>query len=152
MAHRNRTPMLARPLTAALLLSATLYAQDRPHSFNDRENLTLFSVDALARTLDWQSTRMRLADPCKCYHEAELPASIAQSSGRMLGYSLAVVVVVHEAARLAHRGGHHKIERFLPAFDALYDGRTVMSNYTLQPNAIASKLPLSPTTLKGQPR
>lgn len=120
----------------ALILSGTAIAQEptaKPHAFLDRTNLALFSADALVRSLDAQSTRMRLTDPCKCYHEDQLPPVIVQSTPRMVAYSLTVAAVVEGAAYLAHRTGHHRIERLIPLLDIAGDGSTVTKNYTLHP-------------------
>jgi hypothetical protein len=118
------------PIIAAIHAQQARDAAAR-HSFNDRENLTLFSADLLTRTLDWQSTRMLLTNPCKCFHETQLPEAIVSSSPRMLSYSLAVAGVVHGAAYLAHKTGHHKLERVIPMLDILGDGEAVINNYAI---------------------
>jgi hypothetical protein len=106
----------------------------RVHAFNDRENLALFGADLLVRTLDWQSTRMLLTNSCKCFREKELPPSIVQSSPRLLTYSLVVASAVHGAAYLAHRSGHHRLERLIPVLDIVGDGEAVTNNYAISGN------------------
>src|SRR5271163_2631459 len=111
-----------KAILAAILLTGSVAAAQEPlheHSFNDRTNLALFSADALVRTLDWQSTRMNLSHG---FIESSLPNSIAGSTPKMLGYSLAVAAGVHGLAYIAHRKGFHKIERLLPMIDIAYDG------------------------------
>lgn len=123
--------IIALVCLSASIASAQSSEPAKVHSFNDRENLALWSADALVRTLDWQSTRMLLSNPCKCFYEKQLPPQIVNSSGRMLAYSLAVSGAVHLGAYVAHKRGHHKIERLIPMLDIAGDGEAVVSNYAI---------------------
>lgn len=106
-------------------------APEKPHRFFDKTNIALFSADALVRTLDAQSTRAFETNPCKCFHEEYLPDSIAKSTPKMYGYSLAVSGALIGVAYLAHRTHHHRIERLIPIADIGYDGRLVVNNWML---------------------
>lgn len=130
---------------ALILVGAAAHAQEtaKPHAFFDRTNLALFSADALVRSLDAQSTRKVLTDPCKCFVETSLPPEIVQSTPRMYGYSIGVAAAVMGGAYLAHRTHHHRIERLIPMLDIVYDGRLAINNYRLSApaQAPASHLP-----------
>lgn len=113
----------------ALWMAQVALGQSSPppeHYFNDRLNLGLFSADLLVRTLDWQSTEHNLGNG---WQESSLPKGLAGNSGAMLGYSLGVAGAVHGTAWIAHKTGHHRIERILPMLDITYDGRCVVGNY-----------------------
>jgi hypothetical protein len=121
-------------LAIVMLLTSSLAAQETSkHKFMDKQNIALFSADALVRTLDWQSTTKFMHDPCHCYVEDYLPNSIAGNSPVMLVYSLGVSTSIMGLSYLAHRTGHHKIERLIPVGDVVYDGRLVVGNYRLHP-------------------
>lgn len=120
-----------KAILAAVLIVSSGGAAQEPHSFNDKTNLALFSADMLARTLDWNSTRMILGNPCKCFKEDQLPMVIAGSSSKLLAYSLSVSAAVHGAAFLAHKTGHHKLERLIPMLDIIGDGSTALHNYAI---------------------
>ncbi len=119
-----------------LTLTTLCVAQEPVHAFNDRTNLALFSADALVRTLDAQSTRMRLTDPCRCYHEDHTP-TISSTSAGQYAYSLGITAGLVGLSYLAHKTGHHRIERLIPAIDIVHDGRAVAGNYTIAaPSAV----------------
>jgi hypothetical protein len=123
-----------RLAVVALVLTATANAQDRPakpHAFFDKTNLALFSADALVRSLDAESTRAFMTAPCRCYREEVLPSAIVSTSPRMYGYSLGVAGAMVGLSYLAHRTGHHRLERLIPAADAAFDSRYVVQNYRL---------------------
>jgi hypothetical protein len=126
--------------TAALLIVFALAtfagAQEtpaKPHAFLDRTNLALFSADALVRSLDAESTRAFMTASCRCFKEEVLPVAIASSTPRMYAYSLGVAGAMVGAAYLAHRTGHHRLERLIPAGDAAFDSRYVVQNWRLTP-------------------
>ncbi len=119
-----------------LALTAARVAQEPTHAFFDRTNLALFSADTLVRTLDAQSTRMRLEDPCRCYQEDHTPTVSSATAGQY-AYSLGISGALVGLAYLAHRTGHHRIERLIPAYDVIYDSHAVVGNYTVQ-SSIAS--------------
>jgi len=140
------------PSKALLILTLCLpaVAQDptaKPHAFFDRTNLALFSVDALTRTLDAESTRANIENSCRCYVETSVPQSIAASTPKMYGYSLGIAAGIEGMAYLAHRTHHHKIERLLPLFDTLGDGREVLHNYSIS----GYLPPITPRIAKGSP-
>lgn len=101
----------------------------QPHVFFDRYNVALFSADALVRSLDAQSTRSFMTNPCHCMSETTLPDSIAGSTPKMYAYSLGVSAGVVGLTYLAHKTGHHKIERIIPMVDIGYSVRNVSGNY-----------------------
>lgn len=112
------------------LIALPLPAQDKKeHVFFDKTNMALFSADALVRSLDAQSTRSFMTNPCKCIREAYLPNYIVSSTPRMYAYSLGVSAGLVGMAYLAHKTHHHKLERLIPAMDIAYDGRLVLGNY-----------------------
>src|ERR1700744_184046 len=99
-----------------LSLTTSAFAQEapkKPHPFFDRTNIALFSADFLTRTMDAQSTRMKLTDPCKCFVEENTPTVSARTSTQY-AYSLGVAGGVMGLSWVAHKTGHHKIERILP--------------------------------------
>jgi hypothetical protein len=118
-----------------LLAAAIAPAQEpaaHPHVFLNKTNLALFSADFLARTMDAQSTRRFMTNPCRCFVEASVPWA-ADSSVKMYGYSLGVASAFMGLSYLAHRTGHHRLERVLPAWDIPYETHLVVSNYRLTP-------------------
>lgn len=120
---------------AILALTTSVLAQDtpkKPHNFFDKQNVTLFTADALVRSLDAQSTRAFMTDPCKCFVEAVLPNSIVDSSPKMYSYSLGFAAGMMGLSYVAHRMGHHKIERLIPMLDIGFDGEAVVKNYNLK--------------------
>lgn len=100
------------------------------HVFFDRYNVALFSADTLIRTLDAQSTRSFMTNPCHCMSETTLPDSIAGSTPRMYLYSIGVSAGVVGLTYLAHKTGHHKLERIIPMVDIGYSVRNVSGNYS----------------------
>lgn len=122
-------------LAIALLISGVAAAQEpakpKPvHAFLDKTNLALFSADALVRSLDAQSTRAKLTNPCHCFYENQLPSWIAGSTPRMYTYSLAVTGAVVGGAWILHKTRHHKLERLLPIADTAWDGGLVICNWS----------------------
>jgi hypothetical protein len=122
-------------ISVALLISTSLFAQEKPktHNFFDKENITLFSADALVRSLDAQSTRRMLSNPCHCFEEKQLPKAIANSTPTMYAYSLGFSAGMMGLSYLAHKTHHHKIERLIPMIDIVLDGSAVGHNYALRP-------------------
>lgn len=120
-------------LAIALLLSGVAAAQTppKPHAFNDKFNLALFSADLLVRSLDVQSTRANLSNPCKCYKEDSLPMSIAGSTPKMLGYSIGMVGLNVGVAYLLHKTNHHRMERMMPMIDIGRETKYVANNYAI---------------------
>ena len=100
------------------------------HHFIDKTNLALFSADFLVRSLDAESTRRFMDAPCRCFVEKDI-GSIADSGPRMYSYSLGIAGVAVGVAYVLHRTGHHRLERFVPVADALYDSQYVVENYRL---------------------
>jgi hypothetical protein len=120
-------------LTLALL-SASAFGQAIPtesvHPFFDKTNLALFSAEVLVRTLDAQSTRMDLTNPCKCYVESNT-SSASSSNATQYAYSLGVAGAYIGGSYFLHRMGHHRLERILPMFDIAFDGHAVAHNYSI---------------------
>ena len=131
----NKFKSIAKIIAFTLLLPAFVSAQtteptaQKPHVFFDKTNMTLFSADALVRSLDAQTTRSFMTNPCKCMVEANLSNAIASSTPRMYAYSLGVSAGVVALSYIAHRTHHHKIERLIPMIDIAYDGQAVIRNY-----------------------
>ena len=119
---------------SVLALAVTVNAQELPHkehAFFDKTNLALFSADALVRSLDAQSTRSFETNNCRCISEKYLPQAIVSSSPKMYSYSLGMTGLVIGAAYVAHKTGHHRIERLVTMVDIAQDGRDVAGNYNL---------------------
>ena len=120
--------------SALILSSVAAIAQDKPqpakpHTFFDMKNVALFSTDALARSLDAQSTRSFMTNSCKCIQETSLPNYIVSSTPRMYAYSLGVSAGLVGLSYIAHKTHHHKIERIIPMVDIGYSVRNVSGNY-----------------------
>lgn len=123
---------VAGMLCGSHLTGCSAQAQEpakKSHVFFDRANVALFTTDALVRTLDAQSTRSFMTNPCGCMIETSLPQSVAASTPTMYGYSVGVTGAMVALSYAAHRTGHHKLERWIPAADAGYDGRIVVENW-----------------------
>lgn len=124
-------------LAAALMITTSAMAQlpDAPkshaHKFFDKENVILFAGDITTRTLDAASTHHFLSNPCGCFHEVDLPNSIATHQATMYAYSLSVSAGLIGLSYIAHKTHHHKIERLIPVADIAYDGELVGHNYSL---------------------
>lgn len=119
-------------LQLGLVMATTLQAQTpltpaKPHAFFSRTNLALFSADSLVRSLDAHTTNEILRGPTKGV-ENNVPFATGTDAGTW-AYSLGVSGGVIGLAYLAHRTGHHKIERLIPQVDIVNDGRDVLGNY-----------------------
>lgn len=116
---------------AALPLQAQTPLPKAHDDFLSKRNLALFSADMLVRSLDAQSTNANLFSKCGCYREDNIAFATGTRAGTW-GYSLGVSGAVIGLSYVAHRTGHHKIERMLPAMDVMYDGKDVLNNYAVR--------------------
>jgi hypothetical protein len=124
---------LASKLFAAALLFHAIHAfSQEKHVFFDKQNVVLFSADALVRTLDAESTRANLTNTCKCFTEQNTAWASGTTAGQY-AYSLGFSASMMGLSYLAHRTGHHRIEKLIPAYDIAYDGHAVIHNWTLSP-------------------
>ena|ERR1700744_4652043 len=126
-----------KSLSAVFILALTTSAiaqnrPTRPSPFVNKENITLWTADALVRALDAESTRHNLTDPCRCFHETSLPGAIAGSTPRMYGYSFGVTGVVVVGSWVAHRTHHYRVERVIPMIDIGWDSRSVENNWRIR--------------------
>jgi hypothetical protein len=117
-------------LCVATLQAQTPLSPPHDHKFFDKTNLSLFSADFLTRTLDAKTTEDFLHNPCGCFHEQNIPFATGTRVGTY-GYSLGIAGVVVGLSYVAHRTGHHKLERLIPLEDVGYDGRLVINNIKL---------------------
>lgn len=118
-------------LCALTLTAASQEPTIKPERFFNRTNLTLFSADALARTLDAQSTRRFLDAPCKCYQEAVIPFATGSSVGTYV-YSYGVVAGLIGTSYLFHHLGHHRLEHLPQMIDIVVETPAIVSNYQLR--------------------
>lgn len=103
------------------------------HKFFDKTNIVLFSADALTRTLDAQSTERLLNNPCKCFKEDTIPFITGKGNTATYLFSYAITGGLLGVSYLAHRKGHHLVERLIPVGDIVFDGSAVVNNYSQHP-------------------
>jgi hypothetical protein len=124
-------------ILAVALITPTIAQAKQDEPFFSKTNVALFSADALIRGLDAESTRRNLTNPCHCFVEDNTPAISAKTWSEYT-YSLGVTSGIVAMSYLAHRTGHHRIEKLIPMIDVAYDAPQVAHNYL-----IANKRPLS---------
>ena len=95
-------------LLAVLLLSAPLYAQEKPCNFWRAFNVALFSANAGIQVADLALTEHRLGQGW-----IELNP-LGQSRGARVGIKAFAVGMPIGLAYLCHRVGWHKAEKFMP--------------------------------------
>lgn len=121
---------LSMVLLASIAHAQALPDAPPPHTFINKTSLALMGGEVLARSLDAQSTRANLTNPCKCYRETSI-GGIAGSNGRMWAYSMGMAGVVITSSYVAHKLGWHKLERLPMMVDIALDGRSAMHNYAI---------------------
>jgi hypothetical protein len=121
--------MKAIILALALIASTVAHAQANEPFFS-KTNVALFTADALVRSLDAESTRRNLTNPCHCFVEDNTPAISAKTWSEYT-YSLGVTSGIVAMSYLAHRTGHHRIEKLLPMLDVAYDAPQMIHNYSI---------------------
>jgi hypothetical protein len=123
-------------ILAVALITPTIAQAKQDDPFFNRANVALLTADALVRSLDAQSTRRNLTNPCHCFVEDNTPAISAKTWSEYT-YSLGVTGGIIGLSYIAHRTGHHRLEKLLPMIDISYDAPQVAHNYL-----IAGKRPL----------
>jgi hypothetical protein len=83
---------------------------DSPHRFWDRTNLALFSGIAITRGMDYASTRNFEA---RGRQEILLPEDVVHNSAGFASLEAAGAMTSVGISYLLHRGGHHKLERWM---------------------------------------
>lgn len=93
-------------------LDSRLRGNDKKHThrFWDRQNKLLFAAGIAGRAADTITTRQLMN---RGGREWILPQRVADSDGLMTAYSAGAHAASWGLAYLAHRTGHHKIERIL---------------------------------------
>ena len=99
------------------------------HRFFDRTNILLFSGVAVARGLDYASTRNMLA---RGREEILLPDDVVKSSAGFPALEAAGAATSIGISYILHRTGHHKLERWLSIGHIGVTGFGVARNYSLK--------------------
>jgi hypothetical protein len=124
-------------LQLAVLAALPPQAQT-PLSNNDflsKKNLTSFTLDVTTRSLDAYSTNRLLYGPCiGCYKEVNVAWVTGTREGIWL-YDEGVSGGIIGLSYLAHRLGHHKIERLIPSIDVSIVAPDVVHNLRLNPRS-----------------
>jgi hypothetical protein len=100
-----------------------------PHHFFDRTNVLLFSGIAIARVLDYTSTRNMLA---RGREEKLIPDDVVYSTPGFVSLEAAGVATSIGISYFLHRKGHHKIERWLSIGHITVTGFGAVRNYALE--------------------
>ena len=117
-------PLAVRPVKPAL----------PPHRFLDLRNSLAIGAFGVALAADSYSTQRALAYPG--VHEANpLARPFVSSRGGQIAYSGAGFVLFAGGMYLAHRTGHHKIERFAPWIAAGWEA--VLAGWNMHEVALA---------------
>jgi hypothetical protein len=99
------------------------------HHFFDRTNILLFSGVAVARGLDYASTRNMLA---RGRQEILLPDDVVKSSAGFPALEAAGAATSVGISYICHRTGHHKLERWFSIGHIGVTGFGVARNYSLK--------------------
>jgi hypothetical protein len=99
------------------------------HRFWDRKNILLFSGVAVARGLDYASTRNMLA---RGREEILLPDDVVKNAEGFPALEAAGTATSIGISYIFHRTGHHKLERWFSIGHISVTGFGVARNYSLK--------------------
>ncbi len=122
-------PVNAQTFAVAASVPAAPIPHIPQHRFWDRENVFLFSGVAVARGLDYASTRNMLA---RGRQEILLPDDVVNSSAGFPALEAAGVATSVGISYIFHRTGHHMLERWLSIGHISVAGFGVARNYSLK--------------------
>jgi hypothetical protein len=123
----TRAPKITAAALPAALPAAPTPAQE--HAFWDRTNITLFSGIAVARGMDYASTRNFQA---RGRQEILLPQDVVNNSAGFAGLEAAATMTSVGISYLLHRTGHHTLERWLSIGHISVTGFGDVRNYALE--------------------
>ena len=110
-----------------LLLCIAVGAQDTPHHFWDRKNITLHSAAIVLMAIDLGQSRSRIASG-NWREDNPLARPFMGSNGGAVGIGIISAVGPVGISWWAHRSGHHRIERLIPAGYAASSGVAIAHN------------------------
>ena len=90
------------------------------------------AADFSMRQLDTLSTRQKLTDPCRCFHESNIPV-IASTTPGMVLYGLGVTAGLTASSYWLYKHHHDTLSKLPLLIDGVYDGRDVVHNFRLKP-------------------
>lgn len=145
---KHRLPFWQKTAATIVILTCTGFAQlpDAPrHRFLDRTNVALFSSDAAAISMDGLSTqaflRTGLFDEINPVTRMFGDSRQGTAGACALGFAAVV-----GGSYLAHRTGHHRLERILPMVVAGVEAGFAIHNRTLQisrlPAGVLPRIPV----------
>jgi hypothetical protein len=120
-------PMNALPAAPSAMI-VLKKKQPEPHRFLDTTNALAISSVAAALTADALSTQKGLSLP-GFYEMNPIARSFVQTRAGAAAYSAGSFGLLTGAMYMAHKTGHHKLERILPFATAGWEGLLSFRNY-----------------------
>jgi hypothetical protein len=131
-------PLSAPATTALPAAPAVLVKPESQHRFLDLKNSVGFAALAAGLTGDALSTQKGLGQPG--FHEMNPVARpFVQSRPGAALYSAGSFALMGGGMYLAHKTGHHKVERVLPFALAAWEGLLTYHNYHLISNSASQR-------------
>jgi len=106
--------MRSAVLVVAMLIAVVVRAAE--HKFVDAANVALWSANAAVQVIDYRVTQSKLA---RGYVELN---PLGQSRGERIALKATAAVAPIPFSWLAHKTGHHRIERLIPALSLVPAG------------------------------
>jgi len=102
---------------------------DQPTKLITPLTLSLFSADAVLRSLDGYTTVKNLGNPCKCVHETNPLAPHSASVGKQVAFQAGALAATYGTAWLLNHYHHPKLARVVLMIDVANEARSVVGNY-----------------------
>lgn len=102
----------------------------KPDHFVTKFTVTLFTADAVVRSLDGYSTLKNLSNPCRCFHESNPIAPKGSSVAAEAGFQAGALALTYGSAWLLNKHHHPKMARAVMMFDIGAESYYVGRNFT----------------------
>lgn len=109
--------------------SAQEHKPDQPAKLITPFTLTLFSADAVLRTLDGYTTVKNLGNSCACIYETNPMAPHSASVGKQVAFQAGALAATYGTAWLLRHYHHPKLARVVLMLDVANEARSVVGNY-----------------------
>jgi len=115
--------------------SAQEHKPDQPAKLITPFTLSLFSADALLRSLDGYTTVKNLGNSCACVHETNPMAPHSASVGKQILFQSSALAATYGTAWLLNHYHHPKLARVILMIDVANEARSVVGNYRVDTSA-----------------